>query len=147
MVRPLVLYKEKHRERVMSEQCEKHHHHEDKYILCRREVDRHNEVILAGPKAPSVIGVVDFKTFISEHNIHPLEIAVFLKVTCNDVEKLMDHTSWIEPHAKDNLLKLLKLPKETRHYICKFLLEQEGNAGLRNIPIKKDDITGDIKAG
>lgn len=118
----------------------------EKYILCRREVDGSNEVIKAGPKASSAIGLVDFKGFINEHNLHPLEVAQFLKITCTDVKLLMDHDSWIEPHAKDNLLSLIQMiPVAYRQKLCRFLMNQDGNAGSKNIPKREVDVVKDIK--
>ncbi|MEK7072259.1 MAG: hypothetical protein AAB969_01675 [Patescibacteria group bacterium] len=118
----------------------------EKYILCRREVDGSNEVVKAGPKAPSAIGLVDFKIFIEEHGLHPLEVAQLLKVRYQDIQLLVDNVSWIEPHAKDNLLHLLKiLCARGRRDICQFLTNQDGNAGTKNIPHKEDDIGKNTK--
>lgn len=107
-----------------------------KYILCRR-IDGVNEVVLAGPKAPSAIGIVDFESFAKDHDLHPLVLAQFLKVSYEDIEKLVKHGGWIEPHAKENLLLLInKTCARSRKEICQFLMLQDGNAGARNVPIK-----------
>ncbi|MDO8669798.1 MAG: hypothetical protein Q7K65_05960 [Candidatus Buchananbacteria bacterium] len=114
---------------------------EIKYILFRREIDGFNEVIKAGPKAPSATGLVDFKTFIKEHGLHHLELAQLLKVSLHDIQLLLDHDSWIEQHAKDNLLLLIRTTcSRGRHELCKFLMAQEGNVGSKNIPVKKVDL-------
>lgn len=119
---------------------------EEKYILCRRAVDGFNEVVKAGPKAPSAIGLVDFKIFIEEHGLHPLEVAQLLKVRYEDIQLLVNHISWIEPHAKANLLCLLKIIcARGRRDVYQFLANQDGNAGAKNIPHKEDDIGKNAK--
>jgi len=127
-----------------DKKCTNHPAVEEKYILCRRESDRFNEVIKAGPKAPSAGNLVDFKSFIEERGLLPIEVANFLKITCAEVDLLMKHISWIEPHARDNLLLLLKVPVNARQYICRFLLEQDGHAGMRNVPAKAIDSLHDF---
>ena len=99
----------------------KEHILEDKYILCRRESDGFNEVIKAGPKTPSVIGLADFKTFIEEHGFHPLELAQLLKISYEDIQSLVNHGVWIEPYTKSNLLYLIKNTcSRSRREICHF---------------------------
>ena len=106
-----------------------------KYVLCRRPIDQHNEVIEAGPKAPSAIGIVDFRTFIEKHGLHPLELAQFLKINHEDIRNLVEHGGWIDLHTQKNLLRLISLvPTEARINICRFLMNQEGNAGPLNHP-------------
>jgi len=108
-----------------------------KYILCRRDIDGFNHIVKAGPKALSTIGIVDFKTFILEHNLHPMELAQFLKINHEDIQCLVDQGGWIEPHAKANLLQLTKTTcSRSRREICHFLMTQGGNAGSQNIPHK-----------
>lgn len=118
----------------------------EKYILCRREGDGFNEVIKAGPKAPSAIGLVDFKTFIEEHSFHPLELAQLLKISHRDMQLIADHGGWIEPHMKANLLQLSKITcSRGRRDMCKFLMVQDGKAGSRNVPQKDIDVDRDVK--
>jgi len=117
---------------------------EKKYILCRRVSDDYNEVIEAGPKTPSAIGLKDFKAFIAKLGLHPLEVAQFLKVSCDDIKNLIDHQSWIDVHAQDNLICLCDLMEvKHRRAICKFLMAQDGNIGGKNLPTQKSDFLPD----
>ena len=106
-----------------------------KYVLCRRVIDNHNEVVEAGPKAPSAIGIVDFHTFIRDNCLHPLELAQFLKINHDEIQKLVENGGWIELHAQENLRMLMSLaPVERRRALCGFLMRQEGSAGAFNNP-------------
>ena len=112
----------------------------EKYVLCRR-VDHHNEVVKAGPKAPSTIGITDFHTIIKDHGLHWLELAQLLKINYIDIQKLNECGGWIEPQAKENLLKLLQITcARARRDICQFLVIQEGVAGNFNFPHSQDSI-------
>ncbi len=114
-------------------------HEQKHYILYRRESDGYNEVLEAGPKAPSSIGIVNFRKFIEEHQIHPFELAQFLKIPFQDIEKLVNHQSWIESHARENLLELDNIPVAVRQKLCKFLMHQDGHAGMKNVHLKAID--------
>jgi len=106
-----------------------------KYVLCRRQIDQHNEVIKAGSKAPSAIGIVDFHTFIRDHCLHPVELAQFLKISYEDIKDLVEHGGWIDRYTQENLINLISLASiEIRRKICGFLMNQEGNAGILNHP-------------
>lgn len=116
-----------------------------RYILYRRLADGFNEVIEAGPKAPSIIGLVNFRAFIEKHGIDPREVIQFLKIPYSDMDKLLNHDSWIETNAQENLKVLAKAPVQVRQYICRFLMDQDGKAGSRNVYHKPTDVTKDLK--
>lgn len=124
----------------MGEKIEPSDHGEQfavKYILIRRDIDGHNEVNQAGPKAPSTVGIVDFHQFMSDHKIDPRELCQFLKISWKDIQRLVKHGGWIEPCAKENILNLLRACCPiTRNNMWRFLAAQDGNAGGKNVQLK-----------
>ena len=106
-----------------------------KYILYRRDTDSENEVIKAGAKAPSEIGIVDFHKFIKEIDLQPMELAQFLKIPCVDIDLLVHHGGWVTVAAQENLKQLLKC--KSIHDVCRFLMKQDGKAGQRNDRVKE----------
>ena len=122
----------------MSDKLSEVHREEvQKFILIRRKEDKHNEVLALGRKSPSAIGVVDFHQYVTSHGLLAEELAQFLKVPIVDIRNLYIHGGWICPDSRKNLDLLLKLFPDSaiRHNFCRFLMIQEGSAGLMNVYI------------